>query len=77
MVSQMPMTQRAAYGDMVLMSMEVYDELLASAWVDFAIAESEKQIHGRVGHCGCCREGDDSRISRSPGILRCGGSWVG
>ena len=32
------------YGDMVLMSMEVYDELLASAQVDFAIAESEKQI---------------------------------
>ena len=29
---------------MVLMSMEVYDELLASAQVDFAIAESEKQI---------------------------------
>ena len=32
------------YGDMVLMSMEVYDDLLASAQIDFAIAESEKQI---------------------------------
>ena len=32
------------YGDMVLMSMEAYDELLSVAMVDKAIAESEAEL---------------------------------
>lgn len=32
------------YGDMVLMSMEVYDELISIAKVDQAIAESEAEL---------------------------------
>ena len=32
------------YGDLVLMSMETYEDLLAAAEIDFAVAESEAQI---------------------------------
>ena len=37
---------RNGYGDMVLMSMETYDELLDTAAADAAIAEAEAELAG-------------------------------